>query len=326
MTQGTNLGQIVNLPFGTEYVDALNNLNRAFDALAATIVVKDVTILTPPVSPSADDAYLIPTGSTPTGSWASQAGTIAVWRPYVTTGVDNVADPKWDFYPLKEGWVIKDINSKILYQVQADTSIGGYLFADVRVTGVNGFRIDFNDTNYLQLVKKNPAGILNDGYAIDTTNSPDAPRFSIITPYIQEHWDNGDPSTKKVVGLRKQNWDGNYHSTMGLISFQQDVIVADTIIDVMPDLTPLISNHIVIVADAILVPIEQILATELTDGEVASIVFGADLSVGAEVKLVHDGVNIILAGAVDYSFTNANQKICLQLRQGIAIELWRNNL
>lgn len=123
MTNGTNLGQVVNLPFGTEYIDNLNSINRAFDQFGGTIRVKDVTITTPPVSPSADDAYLIPTGSTPSGAWLGKAGNIAVWRPYITTGIENTAAPNYDFYPIKEGFTIYSIAQAASYLVLTNLSI-----------------------------------------------------------------------------------------------------------------------------------------------------------------------------------------------------------
>lgn len=139
MSNGQNLGQITDLDFFVEYVNEFRSLLRSFDTFAATIKVLDTTILAEPNSPSADDAYLLPTGSTPTGTnWAGNAGTIAVWRPYKQSGKTNIAAPSWDFYPIKEGWVLYSVAQQQTYQIKPDLSIGifgGSTFDSILVNG-----------------------------------------------------------------------------------------------------------------------------------------------------------------------------------------------
>lgn len=75
------------------------NMNVNWNLLDAEfmLAIISMTLTAPPTSPAAGDRYWIASGSTPTGAWAGQAGTLA---RYTSAGA-------WEFFTLKEGTICR---------------------------------------------------------------------------------------------------------------------------------------------------------------------------------------------------------------------------
>lgn len=86
----------------------MNKNLRLMDVLLQGLVL-DKDLNTPPGSPTMGDLYIV--GPSPTGTWASQAGKLAVW----TVGSDITS--VWVFITPKKGWefYVSDENKKYLY-------------------------------------------------------------------------------------------------------------------------------------------------------------------------------------------------------------------
>lgn len=90
LTNGPNLGILINGNAGEEHYDELMAQWRGLDLLVMPVVL-DADLTAPPGSPSAGDAYIV--GLSPTGAWAGKALQIARW-----------SGSAWEFYPSKNGW------------------------------------------------------------------------------------------------------------------------------------------------------------------------------------------------------------------------------
>lgn len=95
------------------------------------IAVVNQTTNDPPASPSMGDAYVI--GSSPTGDWAGNAKSIAIWEGF-----------SWAKYAPAKGWLIYDIAQDADFKFSGttwQTASGFAIIASFRVSGFNGSQI-----------------------------------------------------------------------------------------------------------------------------------------------------------------------------------------
>lgn len=96
LSNGPNLGTLVNGTEGEEHYSQLMAQWRALDALVQPRVLS-LILVAPPASPNDGDTYVIPTGAT--GAWVSHVGEIARW-----SGVLEA----WEYYVPRTGWAVRD--------------------------------------------------------------------------------------------------------------------------------------------------------------------------------------------------------------------------
>lgn len=92
LTNGPNLGLLINGLAGEEHYDELMAQWRGLDVLVQCVVA-DRDLATPPGSPANGDAYIV--AASPTGAWVGHTGHIARWSSTVTL---------WEFYTPLPGW------------------------------------------------------------------------------------------------------------------------------------------------------------------------------------------------------------------------------
>lgn len=94
-TQGPNIGIWSGWASGENgWTNRMNQNLVALDFWAQP-VIKDRDLSVPPSSPADGDAYIV--AASPVGSWAGNAGKIAVYRSSI---------PAWEFYTPKNGWQV----------------------------------------------------------------------------------------------------------------------------------------------------------------------------------------------------------------------------
>lgn len=105
---GPKLGLLANANIGENYVDSFRQFLQAIDALLLANTINTITVVPPP-TPNNGDAYLLL--STPSGAWAGQKNSIAVWDTQVTNSGTNTTNPSWVFYAPNPGWLVYDVAS-----------------------------------------------------------------------------------------------------------------------------------------------------------------------------------------------------------------------
>lgn len=93
LSNGPNLGILVDGAIGEVHYDALMQQWRAMDALVQPHV-KSYTLTTPPSSPSDGDCYVVPSGAT--GVWASNVNKVTRYSTKQTS---------WEYFTPKSGWM-----------------------------------------------------------------------------------------------------------------------------------------------------------------------------------------------------------------------------
>jgi hypothetical protein len=120
VSNGPNLGIMINALTGDSFPVDFRKFLRAVDVLLQG-AVKSKTLTAPPGSPVNGDRYIV--GASPTGAWAGNAKSIAVWT------TDNPATPSglWEFYQPQPGWMVANIADSTVYVYFAGTwtAIGG---------------------------------------------------------------------------------------------------------------------------------------------------------------------------------------------------------
>jgi hypothetical protein len=121
MTNGTKLDQIIDLPFGTQFVDQLRSFLRSYDQFAGTVTVIDTTLTDPTgLTPNNGDAYYV--GSGAVAPWNSN--TIQVWREGQLSGTDNEpVTPYWEEYATPVGLRIYDQTQDTTFYVYSDNNL-----------------------------------------------------------------------------------------------------------------------------------------------------------------------------------------------------------
>jgi hypothetical protein len=120
VSYGPNLGVIINALTGDAFDADFRTLLRLVDVLLQGAVISK-TLTAPPGSPANGDRYIV--GASPTGAWAGQAKSVAVWT------TDNPAAPSghWEFYVPKAGWLVVNLadSTAYIYVSSAWTALGG---------------------------------------------------------------------------------------------------------------------------------------------------------------------------------------------------------
>lgn len=93
LTNGPNLGLLIDGDAGEEHYEELMAQWRGFDALIQCVVIS-ATTTAEPGAPSDGDSYIVPVGATGT-EWAGNDGKIARWSD---------KESAWEFYTPREGW------------------------------------------------------------------------------------------------------------------------------------------------------------------------------------------------------------------------------
>ena len=108
VTNGPNLGLMINALTGDSFPIDFRKLLRAIDVLLQGAVI-DQTHTAPPGSPANGDRYIV--AASPTGAWTGHAKSIAVWT------TDNPGTPGglWEFYAPKSGWDVWSLADAALY-------------------------------------------------------------------------------------------------------------------------------------------------------------------------------------------------------------------
>lgn len=141
LTTGPNLGLIDNGDFGESVYSETLRMYRCIDTLVQPHV-KSISAVTPPVSPSEGDAYIIPVGAT--GSWFGKDTCVARW-----TARSAAVEPKWEFLTPKTGWefAVDDIDCKVRFT--GELWVGSSIIVSTLPPDNNDGRPD--GTVYLQL-------------------------------------------------------------------------------------------------------------------------------------------------------------------------------
>lgn len=92
LSNGPNLGVLVNGALGEEHYDELMAQWRALDTLIQCNVIS-MALATPPGSPADGATYIV--AASPTGAWAGKATNLARW---------SAVAGAWEFFAPKEGW------------------------------------------------------------------------------------------------------------------------------------------------------------------------------------------------------------------------------
>jgi hypothetical protein len=104
LTNGTNLGLLVNGSPGEEHYNKLMEQWRGFDALIQAVAIdKDLT--TPPSSPNNGDVYVVGAGAI--GLWTGHGNSIARYSTTIAS---------WEFYTPKKGWQIFVQDEDLVYR------------------------------------------------------------------------------------------------------------------------------------------------------------------------------------------------------------------
>ena len=109
VTDGPNKGFMINALTGDTFDVEFRRLLRGLDALLMCAVISR-TLTVPPGSPANGDCYIV--GAAPTGAWAGNAKSIAIWT------TDNPATPGglWEFYVPKAGFLAYSVADAALYE------------------------------------------------------------------------------------------------------------------------------------------------------------------------------------------------------------------
>lgn len=134
ITNGPNLGKIINAATGDNFDVDFRKLLRALDVLLQGAVISK-TLAAPPGSPANGDRYIV--AASPTGAWAGHATHIAVWT------TDNPASPSgvWEFYTPAQGWLVTnraDNSLQVFYSGAWNAFTGGGATAFTGLSDVPG--------------------------------------------------------------------------------------------------------------------------------------------------------------------------------------------
>lgn len=120
VTNGPRRGLMINALTGDGFDSNFRQFLRAIDALLMCSV-KSKTLAAPPGSPANGDAYIV--AASPTGAWAGQANSIAIW----TTDNPSALSGEWEFYPAGNGMIVFNFADTTVYfwNATAWTAVAG---------------------------------------------------------------------------------------------------------------------------------------------------------------------------------------------------------
>lgn len=109
VSNGPNLGRMINAATGDTFDTDFRSLLRAVDVLLQGAVIS-MALTAPPGSPTNGDRYVV--GASATGAWSGHDKAIAVWT------TDNPGTPGglWEFYPPKAGWMVVNVADANVYK------------------------------------------------------------------------------------------------------------------------------------------------------------------------------------------------------------------
>ena len=134
LSNGPNLGVLVNGALGEEHYDELMAQWRALDTLIQCNVIS-MALATPPGSPADGDTYIV--AASPTGAWSGKATNLARWSAVLGA---------WEFFSPKEGWkahcLADDLDHK--FNGTAWVVVGGSGIVESIIAG-SGVSVDNTD-------------------------------------------------------------------------------------------------------------------------------------------------------------------------------------
>jgi hypothetical protein len=191
VSDGPNLGEMINALTGDTFDVAFRSFLRMIDVLLQC-AVKSITLAAPPGSPANGDRYIV--AASPTGAWAGQAKSIAVWT------TDNPATPGglWEFYAPKFGWLVPNLADALVYiysgSVWAALSTGGSSTlaadTDVALTSPTNGQVLTYDTASSKWKNTTPSG--GGTLAGDTDVAVTSPADGDLLTYVASasKWEN----------------------------------------------------------------------------------------------------------------------------------------
>ncbi|MGH9744737.1 MAG: DUF2793 domain-containing protein [Candidatus Acidiferrales bacterium] len=120
VTDGPNLGVMINAATGDAFDAEFRKLLRAVDVLLQGAVISK-SLTAPPGSPANGDRYIV--GASATGAWSGHDKSITVW----TTDDPTAPSGAWQFYAPKTGWLVYNVADAMFYAYSGSAwvSIGG---------------------------------------------------------------------------------------------------------------------------------------------------------------------------------------------------------
>lgn len=108
ISNGPNLGKMINATTGDAFDIDFRALLRAFDALLQAGVISRA-LSAPPGSPADGDRYII--GGSPSGAWAGAANSITCW----TMNNPAFSSGHWELFAPKPGWIVYSVADAAFY-------------------------------------------------------------------------------------------------------------------------------------------------------------------------------------------------------------------
>lgn len=332
---GTKLGKIINANYGEIYVDDLRRLLRALDQYVAGITIDGIES-DPPVSPVNGQTVYVPLTPAATGEFTGREGSFSTWRTGQTTGITNDdVPPYWEQQLPQIGWEF--YFNGIFYTV-TDTDVGYYVSNNFKYPTNKDERIpvgkiaanffESNQSGYAAYDNSVQSrfvnmlfGAISKGVRGGQIFSNDAP-FGIFSKVVSEYMDVDYDGQKAFNDVISVEWGMNpIHVSQGLSGRQKVEVTAASSIDLADEQSENSSDFVKLNG---LTPIDEFECSwlsEFGDEQTSTIIFSGDIG----TTLVNSA-SIILSGSVDYVFASLNSRICLEIRDGISVELWRNDL
>lgn len=114
LSNGPNLGILVDGAIGEVHYDALMQRWRATDALIQS-KVKSAIVATPPASPTDGDCYIIPSGAT--GVWSSNIGKLTRY---------SSKQSAWEYFTPKNGWFVYNENTSLFLKYDGSAWVDAF--------------------------------------------------------------------------------------------------------------------------------------------------------------------------------------------------------
>jgi hypothetical protein len=209
---GTKISFVVSLGNGDTYGDFERKLFRGLQTLVMPNVIS-MALSTPPSTSgflNAANAYVV--GSSPSGAWAGQANSIAVWSIDPQDG--TVTTGAWEFYAPQAGWVIYDNNTNafwtwsgsawVLYKAAPKLAVTATSTTTLSPVSNSSFRIALNNQATVSLVIN--AGAY-DGQEITILYVQGGSTGSTVTAATNVHGFTTPSAGLNSVSVQRFTWD-----------------------------------------------------------------------------------------------------------------------